>query len=150
MTGKVVSIVGGNYKVYSNKEIFNLYCRGNLKRNDNTLLVGDNVVFNEKENVIEKIESRKNSLIRPRCCNIDLLMITMSVVEPELSPELIYKFLTYANLNNVNAAVLLTKLDLLEDKTDVLRLKSDLENLGYKVFMISKDEWQKINQERMK
>lgn len=144
MTGKLLSIVGGNYKVYSQGKVFNLVSRGLLKHKDITLLAGDNVIFDEKENIIENIEPRKNSLIRPRSANVDLLLITMSVVEPELSPELIYKFLTYANLNGIEAAVLFTKLDRLENAEKVLLLKNDLEKLGYKVFTLSRGNSENI------
>ena len=144
MTGKVISIVGGKYKVYSDGQIFDLSCRGTVKHKVGSLLAGDNVRFNLDEKTIENVETRKNSLIRPRCANIDQLLITMSVVEPELSPELIYKFLTYANLNGINAAVLLTKLDLLDDKNYVLKLKNNLEKLDYKVFMLSRENSENI------
>lgn len=144
MTGKLLSIVGGNYKVYSNGKVFNLVSRGLLKHKDITLLAGDNVIFDENEKIIENIETRKNSLIRPRSANIDLLLITMSVVEPELSPELIYKFLTYANLNGIEAAVLFTKLDRLENAEKVFSLKNDLEKLGYKVFTLSRGNFENI------
>lgn len=137
MKGKVLSIVGGNYKVISDGKIYNLFSRGALKHKSISLLAGDNVIFDEKEGIIESIIERTNSIIRPRSANIDLLMITMSVVEPELSPELVYKFLTYANLNGIPAAVMFTKMDCLVDTSKVENLKNDLEKLGYKVFLIS-------------
>ena len=137
MEGKVLSTVGGVCKVYSKGLIYNLFTRGAVKYKNFAICAGDNIIFNENENVIEKALDRKNFLIRPRSANIDLMMITMSVVEPELSPELIYKFLTYANLNNIPAAVLFTKLDKLVDVSKVTNLKNDLEKLGYKVFLLS-------------
>ena len=138
MEGKILSTVGGIYKVYSNGITYSLFSRGSIKHKSFSLCSGDNVEFNEKENIIEKAYERKNFLIRPRSANVDLMVITMSVVEPELSPELVYKFLTYANLNGIPAAVLFTKLDKLVDTTKVDLLKLDLEKLGYKVFMISR------------
>ena len=137
MEGKVLSIVGHNFKVICDGKIYNLFSRGYLKYKDVTLLAGDNVIFDEKEGIIIDIKKRKNSIIRPRSANIDLLMITMSVVEPELSSELVYKFLTYANLNQIPAAVLFTKIDRLIDHTKLNNLKKDLETLGYKVFTLS-------------
>ena len=140
MEGKILSTVGGIYKVYSNKVTYNLFSRGSIKHKSFSLCAGDNISFDEKENVIVEAHERKNYLIRPRSANVDLMMITMSVVEPELSPELVYKFLTYANLNGIPAAVLFTKLDRLQDKTKVLALKNDLEKLGYKVFLLSPEK----------
>ena len=137
MEGKILSTVGGIYKVYSNGEIYSLFSRGSIKHKNFSLCAGDNIIFNEKEGVIEKAFERKNSLIRPRSANVDLMVITMSVVEPELSPELVYKFLTYANLNGIPAAVLFTKLDRLTDTSKVDTLRSDLDKLGYKTFLLS-------------
>ena len=140
MEGKILSTVGGIYKVYSNGEVYNLFSRGSIKHKNFSLCAGDNIYFDEKEKVIVEAFERKNYLIRPRSANVDLMMITMSVVEPELSPELVYKFLTYANLNGIPAAVLFTKLDRLENKSKVINLKNDLEILGYKVFLLSPDK----------
>ena len=137
MDGKILATVGGIYKVYSNGITYNLFSRGSIKHKSFSLCAGDNISFDEKDCVIEQAHERKNYLIRPRSANVDLMVITMSVVEPELSPELVYKFLTYANLNGIPAAVLFTKMDRLEDTSKVDALKIDLEKLGYKVFLLS-------------
>ena len=146
MEGKVLSTVGGIYKVYSNDVTYNLFSRGIIKHKSFSLCAGDNVSFDEKENVILEAHERKNFLIRPRSANVDLMMITMSVVEPELSPELVYKFLTYANLNRIPAAVLFTKMDRLTDTSKVETLKNDLEKLGYKVFLLSPNQTEIIQE----
>ena len=146
MEGKILSTVGGIYKVYSNGKTFSLFSRGSIKHKSFSLCAGDNIIFNEKEGVIEKALDRKNSLIRPRSANVDLMVITMSVVEPELSPELVYKFLTYANLNGIPAAVLFTKLDRLNDTSKVDVLRSDLDKLGYKTFLLSRGNTQNIEE----
>lgn len=140
MEGKILSTVGGIYKVYSRGHIYTLFSRGAIKHKSFSLCAGDNIIFDEKESIIEKAHDRKNYLIRPRSANVDLMMITMSVVEPELSPELVYKFLTYANLNGIPAAVLFTKMDRLSDTCKVENLKNDLEKLGYPVFLLSPED----------
>ena len=146
MEGKILSTVGGIYKVYSNDKVYSLFSRGKVKHNSFSLCSGDNIEFDEKEGVIERAIERKNFLIRPRSANVDLMVITMSVVEPELSPELVYKFLTYANLNGIKAAVLFTKLDRLVDTSKVDILRNDLEKLGYKTFLLSKENRENIQE----
>ena len=140
MKGKIVSTVGGVYTIYVNGITYNVFPKGIFKFKKQHLCVGDNVSFDENELVINEILERKNELIRPRSANVDLLLITMSVVEPELSPELLYKFLTYANMNGVEAKVLFTKLDLLKDKSELNKLISDLNKLDIEVFTVSKDD----------
>ena len=146
MEGKILSTVGGIYKVYSNGQIYSLFSRGVIKHKTFSMCAGDNISFDEKEGVIESAFERKNFLIRPRSANLDLMVITMSVVEPELSPELVYKFLTYANLNGIPAAVLFTKLDRLEDSSKVETLRNDLEKLGYKTFLLSRTNRENIKE----
>ena len=146
MEGKILSTVGGIYKVYSNGQIYNLFSRGVIKHKAFSMCAGDNISFDEKEGVIESAFERKNYLIRPRSANVDLMVITMSVVEPELSPELVYKFLTYANLNGIPAAVLFTKLDRLNDSSKVELLRNDLEKLGYKTFLLSRGNNENIQE----
>ena len=146
MEGKILSTVGGIYKVYSNGNTYNLFSRGSIKHKNFSLCAGDNISCDEKEGVIVEARERKNYLIRPRSANVDLMVITMSVVEPELSPELVYKFLTYANLNGIAAAVLFTKMDRLVDTSKVDSLKSDLEKLGYRVFLLSPEKTEIIEE----
>ena len=78
MEGKILSTVGGIYKVYSNGKTYSLFSRGAIKHKSFSLCSGDNIIFNEEENIIEKAHDRKNFLIRPRSANVDLMMITMS------------------------------------------------------------------------
>lgn len=140
MQGKIVSTVGNIYTVYVNGITYNVIPKGILKYKKAHLCVGDNVIFDENEFVISQIEDRKNEMYRPRCANIDQLLVVMSVCEPELSEELVYKFLTYANMNNIESKVIFTKLDLLDDKSRVLRLKSDLEKIGYDVYLLNQND----------
>lgn len=146
MTGKVLSTVGGVCSVYSDGITYNVIPRGVLRHENKNIVAGDNVIFDEEEMVILAVLDRKNHLIRPRSANIDLMLITMSVVEPELSPELLYKFLTYANLNEIPSAVLFTKLDRLVDFTKLDLLTKDLEKLGIKVFRLSPEKTEVIRE----
>lgn len=141
MEGKIVANNAGIYTIYSSGVNYNVFPKGSLKFKNKHLNVGDDVIFDDETLVIIDVKDKKNELIRPRCSNVDQLIIVMSVVEPNLSEELIYKFLTYANMNAVPSVVVLTKIDMLTDLTKVNELKSDLEKLDIKVFLTSnKDE----------
>ena len=146
MEGKILSTVGGVCKVYADGVTYNVIPRGILKHQNKNLCAGDNVIFDDEECVINICLDRKNSLIRPRSANVDLMLITMSVVEPELSLELVYKFLTYANLNGISSAVLFTKMDKLENTSIVDKVKEDLEKLGTKVFLLSPEKTKVIKE----
>lgn len=140
MIGKIVSTSSGIYRIYKDGVCYDVFPKGIFKYRKEHLCVGDNVEFDEDHFVIEKILERKNELIRPRCANIDLAFVTMSVVEPELSEELIYKFLTYVLMHEIEAKVVLTKVDCLKDKTQIERIKTDLAKIGIETIFVSKDD----------
>ena len=137
MEGKILANIRGVYTIYSNGVNYNVFSRGHLRHENKKLLVGDNVVFDDETLTIEDVLDRKNELVRPKSANIDELLIAMSLKEPDYSVELIYKFLTYTNMNNIPASVILTKADLVTDFSDINILKNDLEKLGIKVFILS-------------
>lgn len=140
MEGKILSTVGGTYLVYSDGISYRLFPKGIFRHKKQRLVVGDDVFFNDEEMVIEVIYERKNELIRPKVANVDCLYVTMSVVEPELSVELLYKFLTYVNMNQIKANVIFTKVDKLDDFTHLNNVKEDLAKLGYEVYYLSKKD----------
>ena len=139
MRGKILSTVGGVYTIYSDGVTYNVFPKGNLRFKNKHLTIGDDVEIDDRLVIIDVYE-RKNELIRPKSSNIDQLLIVMSVVEPELSLELIYKFLTYANMNKIPSLVALTKVDKVTDFTKINILKEDLKKIGTDLFLLSYDE----------
>ena len=137
MEGKILANLRGIYTIYSSGVCFNVSSRGNLRHKNITPLVGDDVIFDEMSMTIEEVKNRKNELIRPKSSNIDQLYVAMSLKEPDYSLELIYKFLTYANMNEIPAKLVLTKADLVSDFTEINILKDDLAKLGIDTFIIS-------------
>lgn len=148
MIGKIVSTCGGIYRIYHDGVNYDVFPKGIFRFRKEHLCVGDNVEFDENQCVITKILERKNELIRPRIANVDLSLITLSVKEPELSEELIYKFLTYSLMNNVESKVVLTKVDVLTDFKEVERIKFDLAKIGIETFFVSKKDDKSVEQIR--
>ncbi|MCQ2793605.1 MAG: ribosome small subunit-dependent GTPase A [Bacilli bacterium] len=137
MQGKVVSSFSNTYQVYSLGVNYTVLPKGVFRHQKKHVCVGDNVIIDDNNLTILDVSERKNELIRPKVSNVDQIFVTMSVKEPELSIELIYKFLTYINMNNIPAKLILTKIDLLDDLSSVNLLKNDLEKLGIEVFFVS-------------
>lgn len=114
--------------------------RGSFKekkgRDKNLLAVGDKVDVALQETSgsareygsIEAIAARKSKLSRGGnlnrnqlqllAANIDIAMITVSVVSPVLRPSIIDRFLIAAIQGNLKPAICFTKKDLLEDQKD--------------------------------
>lgn len=140
MDGIVLASTGSTYVVYSNGVTYNVFPKGILRYKNKNIYVGDKVEFSDDTFSIEETKPRVNELIRPRCANIDQVFILMSVKEPELSSELLYKFLTYINMNGLTPKVIFTKVDLLDDFKELDALKDDLVKLGIEVFYVSPKE----------
>ena len=102
--GKVVSCVGGTYSIYCDGIIYNVIAKGIFRFKNKQIIVGDNVLFDDELCVINEIEERTNQIIRPKVCNIDQMIIVMSLKQPDFSKELLFKFLTYASFNDVKSS----------------------------------------------
>lgn len=106
--------------------------RGNLK--DQGIFVGDDVVCDDRENVIEKVCERKNVLVRPPIANIDKMII---VIAPVPKPDflLIDKLLIFCEKNEIIPVICVNKCDIL-DKTLKNQIISIYSNIA-KIIMTS-------------
>ena len=148
MNGKIISTTGGIYRIYSDGVVYDVFSKGIFKFRKQHFCVGDNVVFDDQDFVITELKERSNELIRPRCANVDFILVTMSLAEPELSEELIYKFITYLNKNNVPGKVVLTKTDLVNDLSNARRIQNELSKIGIDVFLVSKKDDKSVDELR--
>lgn len=139
MVGKIISIINGKYVIYSDGITYNSFIKGIFRYKKERLLVGDDVVFNDDNFIIQTKLERKNELIRPLVSNIDQIFIVMSMKEPNFSKLLLYKFLTYVNMNNIPGKVILSKCDLMDENDEIDNLIKELKNLGIDVFTLSKN-----------
>ena len=116
MKGRIIKNVSNDYTIKSNDKIYTCKPRGKFRLNNMTPLVGDIVVFDEKEHYILEIEPRKNELIRPSIANIDMAVIVTSVKKPNFDTILLDKTLTIISYNNITPIIYFSKLDLLNEK----------------------------------
>lgn len=137
MRGQVISSSCGVFKILTETGCFEGKARGSLKSKVGRIFVGDFVDFNEKESVIENIEQRKSFLKRPPISNIDQIVIILSYTKPEFSYELVFKYLTYSRMNGIDAALIITKIDLCNKKEELDEIKNVFETLGIKTFFVS-------------
>lgn len=116
MKGRIIKNISNDYTIKSNDKIYTCKPRGKFRLNNMTPLVGDIVVFDEKEHYILEIEPRKNELIRPSIANIDMAVIVTSVKKPDFDTILLDKTLTIISYNNITPIIYFSKLDLLNEK----------------------------------
>ncbi len=158
--GRVVRNTGSHYIVEteSGQEI-SCKVKGNFRlkgiRTTNPVAVGDLVVLadapdkKDETTYIKAIEPRRNYIIRRAsnlskeshiiAANIDCAMLVVTLAHPATSTTFIDRFLATAEAYNVNAIIVINKIDLLEDEDLELldAVKYLYSSIGYKVITVS-------------
>ena len=145
MIGKIVKNISNDYTVEANSKLYVCKVRGKIRTLDIKPVVGDNVLFDEVNNYILEIKTRKNSLRRPPISNVDQAFVITSVKEPDFSSNLLDKLINIIEFNNIEPIICFTKLDLLdkEEKKEIDKYIAYYKKIGYKVFLNT--ELDKIN-----
>ena len=132
--GIIIKSIGGLYTVESPDGIYICKARGIFRKTGDVPFVGDNVEI--QENVIVKLDRRKNCIIRPPLANLDQLIFIVSMCEPSPNYMILDKFIAISEYKNIKPIIVLTKTDL-EDtkkfldvytKVDIEILKIDYDN----------------------
>lgn len=137
MEGRIVGLNCGYYSVLADGMIFKVKARGAFRTKSIKPVVGDKVELDDTYFVINMVYDRHTYLKRPVIANLSQMLIVSSLVEPEFSYHLIFKYLTYANLHGIKAKIVLTKSDKYEDKDKIKEIKDVFNKLDIDVFVIS-------------
>nr|WP_306309830.1 small ribosomal subunit biogenesis GTPase RsgA [Vibrio sp. D401a] len=128
--------------------------RCNLRRGIESLVSGDRVLWREGlesmagiSGVVEAVEPRTSMLTRPDyydglkpvAANIDQMVIVSSVL-PELSLNIIDRYLVASETLNIAPLLVLNKIDLLSDEDRAMYEEwlEEYKRIGYKVLFVSK------------
>ncbi|MBQ3266070.1 MAG: ribosome small subunit-dependent GTPase A [Ruminococcus sp.] len=125
-TGIIMKITGGFYYVEAAESVYECKARGVFRKRGMTPLVGDIVDITIPEDgycSIDRIQDRRNALVRPALANLDNLMIISSVKEPDVNLYLIDKMTAAAVNKGITPIVVFTKSDLapVDDLVDIYR-----------------------------
>ena len=137
MKGLIVALSCGVYSVRSEGIIHNLTARGVFRNQGIKPVVGDEVAFNEETMVIETVYPRNSFLKRPPIANISQIILVFSLKEPEFSYLLAFKYLTYANMNNIKAKLVLTKTDKDVDEDLIKDIKEVFSSVDVETYFVS-------------
>ena len=125
LEGKIIKLVSNDYTVISDK-LYVCKCRGKFRNEKIQPLVGDDVVFDPKNNYILEIKKRKNELVRPPISNIDQAYIVTNV-KPTFNSNLLDKLLCIIEFNNIKPIIIFTKIDLLNEE-ELNEIKKSMQN----------------------
>lgn len=137
--GIITKGIGGTYTVrVSNDDIRLCQIRGGIRHNKVLPAVGDRVRISPSGDpdvpfVIEKVLTRKNSLVRPPLANIDNLVLVFAVKDPEPDLKLLDKMLIICSTMDIRPVIVFTKCDLDSEASDNLyKVYSEAGYLCYK------------------
>ena len=120
-SGKVTKGLGGLYevRVEGSEGIERYFCRakGVLKRDEDKVMVGDNVRIEIDDCtpdgiIISEIDRRRNCLIRPPLSNLDYIFIVFASAKPTPVIETVDKLISIAEHNSIEPVIVITKSDL--------------------------------------
>jgi len=133
MKGKVIRSISGFYDIKSDGKVYRVRGSGNLREQEVSVLVGDEVDF-DIDGHLKKVFPRKNYLIRPKVANVDQAIIVISIEEPKLSKVLLNKFLANIEFAGIDPIIIFTKIDYGPAPA------KEYEQMGYQVFLVDNNK----------
>ncbi|MET3682089.1 ribosome biogenesis GTPase [Alkalibacillus flavidus] len=142
--GKIMKALSGFYDVMVGDQIYRCKGRGVFRKQKITPLVGDYVDITLEEDetgTVTDVLPRDHELIRPPVANVDQAIIVTSMIEPEFNPLLLDRFLVLVEHKQLDALIVLTKDDLIDDETRkrIDYYRSVYEAIGYDVIQTSQE-----------
>ena len=137
MTGRIVALNCGMYSVLADGIIYKVPARGSFRTKGIKPTVGDNVILDDDYLAIKEVLERHSYLKRPLIANADQLLIIQSLKEPDFSYDLVFKYLTYANMNHLVPKIVVTKIDKESDKQKLNEIKEVFETLEIEIHFLS-------------
>ena len=144
----VLSVAGGNYRVFSNGDTLDASLRGRMKRNTGKrVLVGDAVWLHAQEDqsfTIEEIGERRSVLqrrtpgksrgFRAIAANVDQVIVVGAADDPRWDAHLMDRFVVVAEANHLPATIVVNKADLVSGASS---LGKPYRAAGYDVIVTS-------------
>lgn len=136
MTGLIIKAISGFYYVSVGDTVYECRARGAFRKDGSSPLVGDTVDFSADavgKGIIEKIHTRKNSLIRPAIANLDKLFIVSSYETPAPNTLIIDRLTAICHFYSITPVIVFNKCDL----GDFSSFKEIYEKSGYSTLVVS-------------
>lgn len=134
--GLIIKVNSDTFTIKTDNDIFDTKARGKFRHDQIKPLVGDYCLVDKDKKIVEKIENRRNFLMRPSVANIDIALIVTSIKKPDINLTLLDKLISIITINKIEPVIILTKMDLLDEseKKDILKIAKYYDSIGLKVF----------------
>ncbi|MEA4884611.1 MAG: ribosome small subunit-dependent GTPase A [Clostridia bacterium] len=137
-TGIIVRVSGGICWVLIGHETIPCAARGNVKKRQDGVAVGDSVRVTRDADggIVEEILPRTTCLARPLIANVDQAVVVMAAAEPSPNLNLLDRILVLVEQASLHAVICVTKMDLAGPSgcADMMATYSDV---GYQVMPTS-------------
>ena len=139
--GTIIKNISNQYVVLMENGDERLCVAMGKLRQDRKPLVGDYVQVEkfEHQDGIQKIEERKNYLLRPAIANVDQALIVMSSKDPDFSTVLVDRLIFLISLANITPVLCVSKMDLVSDDDPIHEAINDYRKSGYEVYVSGTD-----------
>ena len=144
MQGKIINNISNLYYVETEGQIYECNARGKLKLEDIGPTVGDEVIFNKEEKIIEEILPRTTYIKRPKVSNITQMICVISAKNPKPDLLMLDKQLAYAEYIGIKSIIVINKIDL--DEKKVNEIKEIYKNVGYRIIETNAKEKEGIEE----
>ena len=141
MEGIIIKGIGGFYYIKTEEGIIECKARGKFRYNSLKPMVGDRVTIKVEngKGVIEEIHERSSELIRPTVANVTQAFVVFAIKNPDINLDLLNRFLTLCEYDDIHAVVCLNKEDLCTEE-EKENLKELINDIGYEVLFINAKE----------
>ena len=135
MEGQIYKIHSDLFHVKSAGDFYECKVREVLKKQRQSLLVGDFVEFDN--NVISKILPRKTYIRRPSVANVNQVVVVSALKQPDLDFHQLNRYIALAKYYKIPVVLCFNKEDLGLESDAQDKILSIYGNLGYKVVFTS-------------
>jgi len=142
MIGKIVKGIAGFYYIHTKDNgMYECKAKGAFRLKGIKPLVGDNVDIDildeeKKQGNINKVETRKNSLIRPAVSNVDQALVIFATDKPAPNLNLLDRFLVNMSNEGVDVIICFNKKDIVNEE-EIDYLKNIYDKSGHTIICTS-------------
>ena len=118
ITGTIIKGIAGFYYVDAGSAVYECKARGVFKNESIKPYVGDDVTIDVSEDtpLIRRIGDRRNVFERPPVANVEQFVVVSAFASPAPNFAVVDKFLTMAELNEVDVVMCFNKADLASEQ----------------------------------
>ena len=148
LDGIILKGIGGFYYVSTSNGIYECKARGIFRNTNQKPLVGDHVrigiIEEEKKiGIIDEIKERSSMLIRPSVANVEQVIVTAALKNPNPNFILIDKTIILAEKEGLEPVLCFNKMDLVT-KEEIETINNRYRNAGIEIIFCTKESTDSI------